>query len=131
MYNLPSVTQTDVIPKYNWPEQKCFFSLRGIVICVAILTLTVSLANRTGHAVFCNKPTAHTASSSAKIQHRDKDASEWVAPVATFVLLHATETFITQPSSERVLVDRHYDSLHNRPPPIGPSRQSQLNISEA
>lgn len=77
------------------------FSRRGLVISLSILALAVSLARRSIHVSFHLKTTAHSVSAYAKVQHRDKDAPEWVPPAASRCLLWVTE-FSTgsEPSEE-------------------------------
>jgi hypothetical protein len=122
VYNLPSLIQTDLVqvPLVGAEQvaEKRVLSLRGLVICITILALTVSLATRTVHGSIYTSPTVHSASDKAKVQHRDKDASEWVTPVLTFAPISVTEPSVVQTSTEGVFFDLHYDSLYNRPPPI-------------
>jgi len=91
---------------------------RGLVVVVAVITLTVSLANRTFHGSFYSQPTIQSAPHNAKIQHRDKIAVEWVAPPAILERLRMIEPSIAGRVEERVLADFHCESLYNRPPPL-------------
>jgi hypothetical protein len=95
------------------------FGLRGMVVVVAIAALTVSLASRTFPGNFHPKVSVHGATSGAKIQHRDKNASEWVPPTPLFTQLPVSEPSLARPPQEKVLVVLHFESLYNRPPPIG------------
>jgi hypothetical protein len=123
MYNLHSFIHTDVleVPLVGAEQvaEKRFFSLRGFVVCLAILTLTISLASRGICGGFYSKTTAHSASASAKVQHRDKDASEFVPPAPTLSLLCVTEPSKAPAQTEAIYVQLHYNSLYNRPPPLG------------
>jgi len=97
---------------------KKHFGFPVLVVTLSILALTISLANRTFEGSFDTSPTAHSASSKAKIQHRDKDATKWVAPIAVFAWLRRTRISIVQPEEHRPLAAVLYASLYNRPPPI-------------
>jgi len=94
-------------------------SLRRFIVSLAILALTISLANRTFQGSFDSRATVHSVSVNSKVQHRDKDASELVAPVATFSLLYVTEPSIVSARVQRVFLDFDHDCLYNRPPPPG------------
>ena len=93
------------------------FSRRGLVISLSIITLAVSLAARGIHVSFHLKATAQSVSAYAKVQHRDKDASEWVPPAASLCLLWVTEVSSSSEPTEAAHFRLHYDSLYNRPPP--------------
>lgn len=100
------------------PEGR-LLSFRGLLACVAIVCLTVTLANRTVHLSVYNKVTASSVSPIAKIQHRDKDSAEWVCRFVALPTLWVPEASIAYPPSDRELLELHYESLNNRPPPIG------------
>ena len=91
--------------------------LRGLVVMLAIIALTTSLANRVVRGTFDKVPTVHSLVSKAKIQHRDRDADERAFAAADFSLLWVAETATTLDRTEPVYVRIHYDSLNNRPPP--------------
>lgn len=91
---------------------------RGLLAYLVILCLTITLANRTVHVTSFDKVTAKSASTSAKIQHRDKDGSEWVAPPEHFAIRWISEQGFAPRPSGRELLDLHCESLNNRPPPI-------------
>ena len=104
---------------YGQPAERRLLSRRGVMALLAILALTVSLANRVPHTLSFDKaPTAHSSSSTEKIQHRDQDASRWVASAATFALLWASEPSVPLDADRRVPVRLQDNSLHNRPPPL-------------
>jgi hypothetical protein len=94
---------------------------RLVVIAVATCALTISLATRfytpfssSGHSV---RALEHR-SIDPKRQHLDKDASHWVAPVASFTLLEPTAVLQRITVSGPVLPSHAFDkSLYNRPPP--------------
>ena len=94
------------------------FGLRGMVVAIAIATLTVSLAGRTFHGNFHPKVSVHGATLGAKIQHRDKNASEWVPPAPLLAQLPISEPSLARSPQETVVVVLHFESLYNRPPPI-------------
>lgn len=100
------------------PERR-LLRCRGLLACVAIVCLTVTLANRTVHVSVYNKVTASSASPLAKIQHRDKDSAEWVCRFVALPTLWVPEARFIYHPSDRELLDLHYESLNNRPPPIG------------
>ena len=87
-------------------------SLRGLLACFGIVCLTVTLANRTVHISASEKVTVSSVSA-AKIQHRDKDSSEWVCPLVALPMLWVPEASYTHHPSDRELLDLHYESLHN------------------
>lgn len=86
---------------------------------LAITALTVSLANRVVHVTLDKLPSVHSLSSTAKIQHRDRDADERAFATADFSLLWVAETATPVEPTEPVYVRVQYDSLNNRPPPRG------------
>jgi hypothetical protein len=95
LYNLTSLSKSDyiLVPLVGAEKvpERSVFSRRGLVISLAILALTVSLASRVSHAVVYRTTSAHSASVDAKIQHRDKDASEWTPPDVILSLLWVAE----------------------------------------
>lgn len=104
---------------YEQLAERRAFSWRGAMVLLAIVALTVSLATRVPHAVSFDKaPAAHSSSSAEKVQHRDQDASRWVAPVATFTLLWTSEPTVSLDTDEKIPVRLQDNSLHNRPPPV-------------
>lgn len=106
----------------HWLErpgtEKRFRGIRVVLVSLTILALTISLANRTFEGSFDTHPTLHSASSKAKIQHRDKDAAKWVAPVAVFERLRPIQISVVTHVEERSLIAVLYDCLYNRPPPL-------------
>ena len=92
---------------------------RGLVISLACLALVVSLASRTIHLSAINDPTAQSDAPKAKIQHLNKDAVQWTAPVASFLFFWLAVTSIQAASDEKPPVPLHLGScLYNRPPPL-------------
>jgi hypothetical protein len=98
--------------------ERRLLSRRGAVAFLAIAALTVSLASRVPHATIFKAAVAHSEFSSVKIQHRDNDASHWVAPLATVTLLWTAEASVILHGDQEVPVRLQDDSLHNRPPPV-------------
>jgi hypothetical protein len=100
------------ISEYNW---------RGVLIVVAICSLTVSLATRfytpfssKGHVVRA----VERRSAEPKRQHLDRDATHWVAPVASFTLLEPSAVLHHVTFTGPLLPNHVFDeSLYNRPPP--------------
>src|SRR5262249_4523780 len=99
------------------PPKRRLLSLRGLLACLVIVCLTVTLANRTVHISASDKATIRSVSA-AKIQHRDKDSLEWVCLLVAVPMLWVPEATFTPQPSDRELLDLHYESLHNRPPPL-------------
>jgi hypothetical protein len=122
LYNPILLLQTDSITMplagYEEPAPQRLLSRRGLVVLLAISALTISLASRVSTATFVKAYAVQSSSTTAKIQHLDKDAAHWVAPTATFTLLWATEPSVAVDGNESVPVRPPDDSLHNRPPPI-------------
>lgn len=104
--------------EYGQPVERRLLSRCGALAFLAIAALTVSLASRVPHATIFKAAVAHSESSSAKIQHRDNDASHWVAPVATPALLWTADSSVILDWDQEVPVRLRDDSLHNRPPPV-------------
>jgi hypothetical protein len=99
--------------------ERRLLSQRGVVVFLAIMALTVSLADRVPHAVSVNKASAaHASSPAGKIQHRDQDESRWAALPPAFTLLWASETSVPLVEDKKVAVPQQDNSLHNRPPPV-------------
>jgi len=121
LYNLtlakPGYILLPLVGAEKVPERSVF-TRRGLVISLAILALTVALASRVSHAVVYRTPSAHSASVDAKIQHRDKDASEWAPPDITLTLLWVAEASRVPEEIERVYFRIPSGSLYNRPPPV-------------
>lgn len=93
------------------------FSSRGIAVALVVFALTASLATRVFHADYSATRQLQSSSSYQKIQHRDKDASEWAPPVAELSILWVEEASVTPDFLEELYARVHYESLYNRPPP--------------
>lgn len=91
---------------------------RGIAVALVVFALTASLATRVFHNSYSTTSQVQSSSSYQKIQHRDKDASEWVPPAAELSILWVEEALVVPDSGEEPHVRVHYESLYNRPPPI-------------
>jgi len=89
-----------------------------LVVVLAIAAITASLANRFVRLSIDQAPAAHSLTSKAKIQHRDRDADERAFAAADFSLLWLAEPATTVEHIQPVHVRVEYDSLHNRPPPV-------------
>jgi len=90
-------------------------SWQGVLVCLAILSLNVHLANRFQLPF---DGTATVQPNSPKVQHMDRDASRWVPPSICF-------SFPLQriPDPPIVTEEATYSSpqvhcLYDRPPPI-------------
>ncbi|HET8826585.1 MAG TPA: hypothetical protein VFM77_15705 [Terriglobales bacterium] len=90
---------------------------RGVAVALVVFALTASLATRVFQGGYAAAPQVQSSSSYQKIQHRDKDASEWVPPVAELSILWVEQASVTPEYGEEPHVDVHYESLYNRPPP--------------
>ena len=93
-------------------------SPRGLVIALAIIGLTISLAGRVPHVRFDVTTAVHSNSTYTKVQHRDKDAFEWVSPVASICLLWVSEYSVTSEPAENPAFRFVDQNLYNRPPPL-------------
>jgi hypothetical protein len=104
---------------YSQVARPGVFSWRGLLICVAVISLVVSLASRTIHLSIYGSPTAQSDSPKAKIQHLSKDAVQWTAPAASFLLFWLVTTSLEAALGEKPLLALHLDNcLYNRPPPL-------------
>lgn len=90
---------------------------RGIAVALVVFALTASLAARVFQGGYSDTSQVQSSSSSQKIQHRDKDASEWVPSVAALSILWVEQASVVPDSGEEPHVHLHYESLYNRPPP--------------
>jgi hypothetical protein len=94
-------------------------SWRGLVISLACLALIVSLASRTIHLSAVDDPAVQSDSPRAKIQHLVKDAVQWTAPVASFLLFWVVVVSFRTASDENHPVPLALGTcLYNRPPPL-------------
>jgi hypothetical protein len=89
-----------------------------LVIAFAILSITASLATRTGVPTVSHGITAQAQSSQAMRQHMDGDAFHWVSPAPVLTVIEVP-TFYPRfapagPPLPNLLFD---ESLYNRPPP--------------
>jgi hypothetical protein len=98
--------------------ERRLLSRRGLLVLVAVLGLTVSLAGRVFNGAIYNSTSIHSGSTCAKVQHRDSDAARWVPPTAVYVLLWASERADRIQPAEQIQFHPHYESLYNRPPPV-------------
>src|SRR5690349_3543254 len=122
LYNLTSfrITTCVSVPLLGAERVRkvCLFRSRAIAVAFVVFALTASLATRVFQGSYSATPQAQSSSSCQKIQHRDKDASEWVPPVSELSFLWVEEVSATPEFQEDLHVRIHYESLYNRPPPI-------------
>jgi hypothetical protein len=119
MYNIflrKGTTLLSCVPTEKTPTKR-LLSFRGLLASLAIISLTITLASRTFHVSSFNQLTVKSASTLGKVQHRDKDASEWAPPLAFLVMSWVPEAAFVQQPRERDLLDLQYHCLSNRPPP--------------
>jgi hypothetical protein len=90
-----------------------------LVALIVALGLTVSLAGRVFAGTIYPGTAIHSGAASAKVQHRDTDAVRWAPPATVYSLLWTAEPFLTPEPVQQAFFHPHYDSLYNRPPPIG------------
>jgi len=91
---------------------------RGIAVALVIFALTASLATRVFHDTYSTTSQVQSTSSYQKVQHRDKDASEWVPPASELSILWVEEASVAPEPRNELYVRVHCESLYNRPPPI-------------
>src|SRR5580704_818385 len=103
--------------RHRWTGARVW---RSLWIVVAIGALTASLATRyivdlsQAHAV----KSVERRSQDLKRQHLDRDAAQWVAPVASFHSLPPAAICLPPSQTGLPLPNHHFDeSLYNRPPP--------------
>jgi len=104
---------------HNAAAKRLRLGWRGSVVCLAVISLVITLANRVFSSSSSETVTAQCHAPKAKIQHRDNDACFWAAPVARFQLLPASAPahgFVWEDEPVRAV---HLDGgLYDRPPPI-------------
>jgi hypothetical protein len=90
----------------------------GIAVALVIFALTASLPTRVFHDSYGTTSQVQSNSSYQKVQHRDKDDSEWAPPTSDFSILWVEEASVAPEPRNELYVRVHYESLYNRPPPI-------------
>jgi hypothetical protein len=106
----------------QWLKHRRFSERKwlSVVIVIAICSLTVSLATRfwtPWSSQSHNVRSADHRPAEAKRQHLNKDATQWIAPQASFSVratVVATQLIPVRPLDATRLFDQ---SLYNRPPP--------------
>ena len=94
-------------------------SWQYFVIYVAIAGLVITLAGRFPSLSAPQTVSVQSAALSAKIQHRDKDALSWAAPVPRFLLLWSPLPILTITwRNDLVPVSYIECALYDRPPPL-------------
>jgi hypothetical protein len=107
-----------LVPKNRYAKREVSF-WHCLVVSLAILSLTISLAGRTFDTNLQTHAAASSQAEKAKLQHRDKSGSQWT-PV-----LNRMEPFYVavcsdavEPEQEPLLSPHVDDCLYNRPPPL-------------
>ena len=91
---------------------------RCLVVSLAIVTLTISLAGRTFDTNLQTHATVSSQAEKAKIQHRDKSGSQWTPVLDRIELFYvAVCSQAVEPEQEPLLSAHVDDCLYNRPPP--------------
>lgn len=90
------------------------------IIVLAICGLTVSVATRTFRARFSTATTVKSISGQPIRQHMDRDAANWVPPVATLAEVLEMPVFYPRVAPAGPPLPRLYyeEALSNRPPPF-------------
>ena len=91
---------------------------RALIIVLAILSLTISVATRTFGGTLSHASEVQSNATQTMRQHLDRDAFQWAPPVVVLTNLEPS-TFYPHfapagPPLPNLLVD---ESLYNRPPP--------------
>jgi hypothetical protein len=99
------------------------FSRLAAVVLLAVCALTVSLATRysfrANSATHSVRSVSERKSLDTSRQHLDKDALQWVAPVARLTSLEAPQFYPrVQPVGPPLLSVLIDENLYNRPPPV-------------
>lgn len=106
-----------LIPDCKAAERRVLFVRRGIV-WLAMLSLIVTLAGRTVHLPRANTTSVQSNLPDAKIQHRNKDAVRWSAPVASVLLFWSPISSPRIIAQDEPLPAAMVDfGLYTRPPP--------------
>jgi hypothetical protein len=93
-------------------------SWQRIIVSLAILALTVSVATRTFHGFYPEDPSAQSSPTHTMRQHLAADAVEVTNPVLHFAsLLLPVAAPHAPPSEPKICSVEFSKSLYNRPPP--------------
>lgn len=93
-------------------------SWQKLVILLAILAISASVATRTFHDFNYTQTSAHGDASNAKRQHLDADAYELIRPFSQLAETLLPVAAPPAPPAEPNLRDAELvESLYNRPPP--------------
>ena len=88
------------------------------VICLVLLSLTVSLATRTFHLNVPHGVSAQSSASEATRQHMDRDGVRWTPLPLVTIVLQVTSFYPRVAPAGPPLPSQLFDkSLYNRPPP--------------
>jgi hypothetical protein len=98
---------------------KRVWACSALVVALAVLSLTVSLATRTFHDMTAShRVSVRADSQQAMRQHLNKDAAHWPAPVFDFAVLDTPTFYPRVAPAGPPIPSLHFDeSLYNRPPP--------------
>lgn len=95
------------------------FTLRALVIWLAVASLVISLAARFPALSAQETAVVQSGSPIVKIQHRDKDAVSWASPAPRFLLLWEPAPIPEVSWQDDAIPVLHLNfGLFDRPPPI-------------
>jgi hypothetical protein len=98
--------------------RKSRFSVRHVVVLLAVLAISASVATRTFHAFDLDHPSAQSDPSRATRQHLDADAVAFAQPVSDLgTLLLPVAAPHAPPAEVPVHTILFTESVYNRPPP--------------
>ena len=96
----------------------CRISWRHVIVSLAILALTVSVATRTFHGSYPEQASAQASAPQAMRQHLATDAIELTNPVSQFAVLPLPVAAPHAPPAEPDPRSVEFsESLYDRPPP--------------
>ena len=120
-YTVSKVSMTDAFPARSCgprPADLGCLPWHKLIVFLSIASLSITLAGRVFHQSSSNVPTIRANAENAKIQHRDRVAHHWSAPLRA-ILLPAPPTPVARmhTEDESLLGIKTDACLYNRPPP--------------
>ena len=120
-YTVSKVSMTDAFPARSCgarPADLGRLPWHKLIVFLSIASLSITLASRVFHQSSSNVPTIKANAENAKIQHRDRVAHHWPAPLRAIPLPAPPTPVARMHTEEENLFGIKTDGcLYNRPPP--------------